>query len=575
MGAFSDAGQSSSGGGGGGILGSVVDAGKKVGGVAINALSAPEQVLLGAAGGLASLNDPRTALSDFGHAGIKALTLGQGGGPNWDFAQAAGKQTSQGRTAVKLPTGVNTALTMGLDPLNFVGAGAGGEAKAGMSAIARGLGGIDENLVRQSARAVGGKALVENIGRDAIKSSIAKDILENSGKAENIGAKFGQAEAENFANTQAEKMLNAVEKRGGGGIFLHAPGTDATANILKGSTIDALKDSITGSKAGQLVTEGARAAKLPEAAAAVRRGLEPGYHMAQEVGKTLSKDVRVLSSGKIAQREAMMDNLKAELSNSVKAAEQRAGRAITPEDDRLVQFALQGGPDARTQVLAEHPHLEPMVTAGDRIRTAITQGKVDAGLLNQAMIHDPEGYLRRVMTPEMLEVSKANPNLMNDLASRTGGSTSSSLYLRSNKARKLAPDMPDTLFNQLVSRVQNGEDARAILDEPAFDKYIGAAQKQKAADLLEQQKASILSQPVTPISPEDLRAQAQQHYAEADAKIQAAIDAQEPTVTIGSNVYHTPETPEQMAALKNVLNSLGLSTQLEGHYSGPDYVTLD
>ncbi len=552
------------GGGKGGIL---KTAGKIAGG-AIEAISMPQQALfrtMTAAGALTQGN-VGGALSEVGKGLVDVATLGQARG-NIDFAQAvtpyADRQAGQ---TTKLPTGLNTLGTVVADPLNFLTGGTTMAARQGAGRIAKHLGGIDPRLVKESARLVGGKAVVDNIGRDALRTAIADDVLSNSSKVSKMLSSDpkGAQTALAYANKQADDLINAFEKRGGGGLGFHVPGTDIQNTLISGKSIDAAKSAVKGTAAAQAVA-GSKAGRLAgKVAQGAGKALIPGKKMARQVGEVLSTDVRRLGSARVAKQEATIDNLMAELDNSVKASQAAKGvDKLDESDDRLLSLALEATPEHRAAILSQNPHLEPLAGALDRVRKFFTEEQIDAKLLARASIHDTETYLRRNMTPEMLDILDANPNLINEVAGRIGGSTKSALTQKSTKARKWAPDMPVVKFNELVERAQGGEDVRALLDLPEFDQYIGVGQKAHAQELLTKQLEHLKSKPLTDVTPEQLIQEAKDLDSQLSKAIDDAIEAEEEEFTFMSNVYKTPQTPEQHAALKNYLGTLTMAQKVD------------
>lgn len=464
--------------------------------VVVSALSAPQQVVFKGA------QAANLALHGEGDAALKAAkgavgeTFGAGlaGGRDIGFNEVLGKYDPETDQVVpkKLPTGVNTAANVVLDPLNFLTFGAGAGAKSATTTATKVLGkDAAERLAAQGVK----KGLTE-----AEQATLRSALLAD---AEEAGAK-------NAAKT-ADRQMRELALRGRGGVTARIPGTQIGGTVISGETIS----KAPGAAAGRAARD---AVKASGPGKFLRRGLVPGASVADAVGSQRAADdlldvIKREQHGEANDVEDLLTRWDAAVRDfGGEKAYKNSGA------DSLVSRALQSGDlDAAK---AANPELARLIDTGAAIRAASDEGLRASGALADGQGFDIDSFLHRTRTPEAAKALDG----ADDGVLREGRSLSRGMNAGSTKSRVIAPDSADYEVNDAIRRIQNGE---AVPDDLLRDfgrvaEYQAPIREKIAA--LEAEKDAILQRNLEPRSGE--LTLGQQRKLAADAERLRRMDAE-------------------------------------------------
>lgn len=326
----------------GGLLGA---AGKAFGG-AMEILQLPFQTVAGvghALGGVAT-GDMKSVKEGLKHTAAELGSAGLAKG-NWDFAQAAGQWQDGKLVGRKLPKGVNTALTIGLDPLNFMVAGKGAQASKGVKALS-GITGKTEKAVSAGLRT---KALDLSKG-SALRSELVKTL-----------------EAGGTKTKQAEKIAKMTSQRGAGGLALRVPGTEASKVYVTPERLSKVGQGVSAA------TERVGLAKpLAKAGDAVKSTFSARHALRQGLGDTELADKIYDELGVSAARVMAADD---DLLHELAAARNEVGRKITDADKADLLYSIEAD-----DISDLDPDLLPLRTVVVRNRDKLDARQVAADL---------------------------------------------------------------------------------------------------------------------------------------------------------------------------------------------------
>ena len=351
--------------------GGLGEAAKRGLGGALSVLTVPQNVIFGLANavGEASRGNLEGVGNALGHAGKELITMGAD--EDWDFARTLGTYKGGKATPHKLPRGVNTLGTIGLDPLAVNVVGKGAQATKGVARLSK-LTGMSEEAVSKALRTgrLGDEAfdlskgsaqraeLVESLSADALKGGRKTNKLIKAGKVE---------EAQKVATKQAEKIAKLTNRRGGGGVTTYLPFTEKSYTRVSPEAI---------SKGGAALKSVPGVARGLDIAG---HAFDPVHDLAKGLGnKALAKTIHGLGLDRQARRAADKDQLIGELTNAVHTV----GREFDAEDGadllHAIETATHGGYD---ELLQRKPELKLMVETVKRIGDETTQAQVARGLI--------------------------------------------------------------------------------------------------------------------------------------------------------------------------------------------------
>lgn len=293
----------------GGLLGA---AGKAFGG-AMEMLQLPFQTVAGvghALGGVAT-GDTKSIKEGLKHTAGELGSLGLAKG-NWDFAQAAGRWEGDKLVGAKLPKGVNTALTIGLDPLNFMVAGKGAQATKGVKALA-GMTGKAEKAVSAGLRT----GAVDLSKGSALRGQLVENLMAGGTTAK-----------------KAEKIAKMTSQRGAGGLALRVPGTELSKVYVAPETLSKVGKGVSAA------TERVGLAKpLAKAGEAVKSTFSARHALREGLQDTELADQIYDELGVSAARVMAADD---DLLHELAAARQQTGRkTITSEDAADLLYSIE------------------------------------------------------------------------------------------------------------------------------------------------------------------------------------------------------------------------------------------
>ena len=340
-------------------------------GGALGVLTMPQNVIFGLANaaGEASRGNLEGVGEGLKHAGKELFTVGAD--EDWDFARTLGTQRGGKAEAKKLPRGINTLGTIGLDPLAVNVVGKGAQATKGVSRLAT-LTGMPEAAISKAIRTgkLGDEAFDLSKGapmRQQLVESLAADALKGGRKTNKL-VKAGKVEkAEKVATKQAEKIAKLTNRRGGGGVTTYIPFTEKSYTRVAPETLSAGGNALKG---------------LPGVAKGLDiagHAFDPVHDLAKGLGdKALAKTIHGLGLDRQARRAADKDQLIGELTNAVHTV----GREFNAEDGadllHAIETATHGGYD---ELLQRKPEMKLMVETVKRIGDETTQAQVARGLI--------------------------------------------------------------------------------------------------------------------------------------------------------------------------------------------------
>lgn len=341
----------------GGILGT---AGKVFGG-AMDVLNMPQQALYGVGHALSGIaqGDLTKVGKGLEHTAKEVGTLGLAKG-RWDFAQAAGNWKDGKLVGKKLPKGLNTALDVVADPLNFTIIGKGGQARKGVKALS--------GLTGQSEKAV--SAGLRSGALDMSKGSALRGQLVDALTTKGVQPK------------QAAKIAKMTSQRGAGGLAVRIPGTEISQQLV---TPERFGKMGAGLQKGAEVTRLAK--PIEKGVEAFNQTFNARHALRKGLGDNELADKIYDELGVSAARVMAKDD---DLLHELAAARQQVGRKITAQDAADLHYSIEADdidmldPDLlplRTVITRNRDDLDARQVAadlfGNRAAAARAERKVD------------------------------------------------------------------------------------------------------------------------------------------------------------------------------------------------------